>query len=292
MNFRTDLALERREMINEDIDGVEVSKTENDECQTTIIEIKTEEAAKRLGKGVGKYITLEMNAFSNEAAVSDGRLNAITESIKQLLPEGEGTVLVAGVGNEDITSDALGPDTASLVFATRHIDREVQIAAGFSEELRPVAVVSTGVLGKTGIESGEYIKSICEAVKPQCVITVDALAAGSIERLGTTVQMSDTGIAPGSGIGNARARIDEDFIGAPVIAIGIPTVVDAISLSSELSGISPEKLDKTKLRNGERMIVAPKDIDLLVKNASYLLALSLNCALQPTLTPKELYSLM
>lgn len=243
MNFRTDLALERREMIDEDIDGVEVSKKENDECRTTLIEIKTEEAAKRLGKAVGKFITLEVNPFSNEAAVSDGRLKALTESIKELLPEGEGTILVAGVGNEDITSDALGPKTASLVFATRHIDREVQKAAGFSEELRPVAVVSAGVLGKTGIESGEYIKSICEAVKPQCIITIDALAAGSVERLGTTIQMSDTGIAPGSGIGNARARIDEDFLGVPVIAIGIPTVVDAISLSSELSGISPEKLD-------------------------------------------------
>lgn len=292
MNFRTDLALERREMINEDIDGVEVSKTENDECKTTIIEIKTAEAAKRLGKGVGKYITLEVNPFSNEAAVSDGRLEALTESIKQLLPKGNGTVLVAGVGNEDITSDALGPKTASLIFATRHIGREVQKAAGFSESLRPVAVVSAGVLGKTGIESGEYIKSICEAVKPECVITVDALAAGSVERLGTTIQMSDTGIAPGSGIGNTRARIDEDFLGVPVIAIGIPTVVDAISLSSELSGIQPQKLDKSKLINGERMIVAPKDIDLLVKNASYLLALSINCALQPTLSAKELYSLM
>ncbi len=292
MDFRTDLALERREMINEDIEGVVVSKTENDECKTTIIEIKTEEAAKRLGKGVGKYITLEMNAFSDEAAVSDGRLNAITESIKQLLPKGDGAVLVAGVGNEDITSDALGPNTASQIFATRHINEEVQKAAGFSEDLRPVAAVSAGVLGKTGIESGEYIKSICETVKPQCVITVDALAAGSVERLGTTVQMSDTGIAPGSGIGNTRARIDEVFLDVPVIAIGVPTVVDAISLSSELSGISPEKLDKSKLLNGERMIVAPKDIDLLVKNASYLLALSINCALQPTLTPKELYALM
>ncbi len=292
MNFRTDLALERREMVNEDIEGVEVTKRENDECQTTLIEIKTEEAAKRLGKGVGKYITLEVEPFQNDAAVSDGRLKALTESIKELLPDSNGTVLVAGVGNEDITSDALGPRTASLILATRHISREVQKAAGFSDKLRPVAVVSAGVLGKTGIESGEYIKSICEAVKPECVITIDALAAGSVERLGTTIQMSDTGIAPGSGIGNTRARIDEAFLGVPVIAVGIPTVVDAISLSSELSGISPEKLDKSKLLNGERMIVAPKDIDSLVKNASYLLALSINCALQSSLTPKELYALM
>ncbi len=292
MNFRTDLALERREMINENIDGVEVTKTENDECRTTLIEIKTEAAAKRLGKGVGKYITLEVEPFSNDAAVSDGRLNALTESIKRLLPENASSFLVAGVGNEDITSDALGPETASLVLATRHISKELQQTAGFSEELRPVAVVSAGVLGKTGIESGEYIKSICEAVKPQCVITVDALAAGSVERLGTTIQMSDTGIAPGSGIGNRRVRIDEAYLGVPVIAIGIPTVVDAISLSSELSGVSPEKLNKSKLLDGERMIVAPKDIDMLVKNASYLLALSINCALQPMLTPKEIYALM
>lgn len=292
MNFRTDLALERREMLNEDIEGVEVSKSENDECKTTVIEIKTEEAAKRLGKGVGKYITLEVNPFSDEAPVSDGRLTALVDSIKSLLPSGNGAVLVAGVGNEDITSDALGPETASLIFATRHIGKQMQIAAGFSEALRPVAAVSAGVLGKTGIESGEYIKSICEAVKPQCVITIDALAAGSVERLGSTIQMSDTGIAPGSGIGNTRKRIDESFVGVPVIAIGVPTVVDAVSLSSELSGLSPEKLDKGKLKNGERMIVAPKDIDILVKNASYLLALAINCALQPTLTPKELYSLM
>lgn len=292
MDFRTDLALERREMLNEDVEGVEVSKSENDECITTVIEIKTEEAAKRLGKGVGKYITLEVNPFSDEAPVSDGRLTALVDSIKSLLPSGNGAVLVAGVGNEDITSDALGPETASLIFATRHIGKQMQIAAGFSEALRPVAVVSAGVLGKTGIESGEYIKSICEAVKPQCVITIDALAAGSVERLGATIQMSDTGIAPGSGIGNTRKRIDESFVGVPVIAIGVPTVVDAVSLSSELSGLSPEKLDKGKLKNGERMIVAPKDIDILVKNASYLLALAINCALQPTLTPKELYSLM
>ncbi len=292
MDFRTDLALERREMINEDIEGVEVSESENAESKTTVIKIKSEEAAKRLGKGVGKYITIEMNAFSNEAAVSDGRLDALIEGIKELFPKGNGTVLVAGVGNDDITSDALGPVTASYVFATRHINEELQRAAGFSENLRPVVSVSAGVLGKTGIESGEYIKCICRAVKPQFVVTIDALAAGSVERLGTTVQMSDTGIAPGSGIGNTRKRIDESYLGVPVIAIGVPTVVDAMSLASELSGVSPEKLNKSKSGDDLNMIVAPKDIDLLVKNASYLLALAINCALQPSLTPKELYGLM
>lgn len=292
MNFRTDLALERREMLDTELKGIEVSKSENDECRTTVIDIKTTEAAKKLGKGVGRYITLEMNAFSDEAAVSDGRLNAIISGLRKLIPEGDGAVLVAGVGNSDMTSDALGPMTASKIFATRHIDGELQKNAGFTEKLRSVAAVSTGVLGQTGIESGEYIKSLCNVVKPSCVITIDALAAGSVSRLGTTVQMSDTGIAPGSGIGNTRIRIDKSFLGVPVIAVGIPTVVDAVSLAAELSGVPTEAFSTADEKTGEGLIVAPKDIDLLIKNASYLLALAINCALQPTLTTRELYGLM
>lgn len=291
MDFRTDLALERREMIKTHIEGVTVNKTENEECKTTVIRIESEAAAKRLGKGIGTYITLEMNSFSDEAAVSDGRLVAISQSLARLLPKGNGTVLVAGVGNAELTSDALGPLTAERIFSTRHLSAELKKAAGFNNDLRPVAAVSTGVLGKTGIESSEYIKSICEAVKPDCIITVDALAAGSVHRLGRTVQMSDTGISPGSGIGNSRKRIDKEFIGVPVIAVGVPTVVDAFSLSSELSGVSVEKIK----RNGaseEGLIVAPKDVDMLIKNAAYLLALAINCALQPSLTPEELYALM
>lgn len=292
MEFRTDLALERKAMIKSQPDGVKVTEKENAECKITLIDITTKQAAQKLGKGVGRYITLEMNAFSDEAAVSDGRLKALVDSINELLPANVRSVLVAGVGNFDMTSDALGPMTASHIFATRHIDGELRKTAGFSDELRPVSVVSAGVLGQTGIESGEYIKSICDTVKPDCVITVDALAAGSISRLGTTVQMSDTGIAPGSGIGNSRKRIDETFIGVPVIAIGIPTVVDAVSLACELSGSDIKEFNPEGLKKGARLIVAPKDIDLLVKNASYLLALAINCALQPTLTPRELYALM
>lgn len=292
MDFRTDLTLERREMLETELEGVVVNEEENDECKTTVIEITTDDAARKLGKGKGKYITVEMNAFSDEAAVSDGRLSALTESLKTLLPHRDGTVVVAGVGNLQMTADALGPQTASMVFATRHIDDELKKAAGLSVTLRPVVAFSTGVLGQTGIESGEYIKSICEAVKPCCVITIDALAAGSVSRLGNTVQMSDTGIAPGSGIGNTRKRIDENYLGVPVIAIGIPTVVDAVSLACEICGKQSSELSKGNISKGRGLVVAPKDVDLLVKNASYLLALSLNCALQPELSPKELYALM
>lgn len=292
MDFRTDLALERREMIKKELAGVEVSEIKGDETKTTIIDINEEKAAEKLGKGIGKYITIEMKAISNDAAVSDGRLKALVESIKSLLPEDDGLVLVAGVGNMSLTSDALGPKTSSMIFATRHINGELQKAIGFKNRLRPVAAVSSGVLGQTGVESGEYIKSICQTIKPCCVITVDALAAGSVSRLGTTVQMSDTGISPGSGIGNSRVRIDEKYLGVPVIAIGVPTVVDSFSLAAELTGQDVRDIPGDMKKEGGSLIVAPKDVDLLVKNASFLLALAINCALQPTMTPKELYGLM
>lgn len=292
MNFRTDLTIERKEILNTNIEGVSLKEFKNDECKTVVIDIDTKAAAKRLGKGVGRYITLQMNSFSDEAAVSDGRLESLVDSICSLLPDSDDTVLVVGVGNANMTADALGPETASKIFATRHIGDELRSKAGISEKLRPVASISTGVLGQTGIESGEYIKSICDVVKPCCVITIDALASGSVTRLGNTVQMSDTGIAPGSGIGNTRKRIDEDFLGVPVIAIGVPTVVDSLSLASELSGIPLGEFDSEHCEQYHQLIVAPKDIDLMVKNASYLLALSINCALQPTLTTEELYALM
>ncbi|MBO5897277.1 MAG: GPR endopeptidase, partial [Clostridia bacterium] len=257
MDFRTDLALERREMLNTHVDGVEVTEYENEECKTTLIEITTEEAAKRLGKAVGKFITIETNAFSDAAAVSDGRLSALVKSLKALLPKDDGTVLVAGIGNGDMTSDSLGPQTASKIFATRHIGEELHKQAGFEAPLRSVAAVSSGVLGQTGIETGEYIRSICEAVKPCCVITVDALAAGSVSRLGNTVQMSDTGIAPGSGIGNTRVRIDEGYLGIPVIAIGVPTVVDALCLATELTGVEHGRFSDESRGKGEGLVVAP-----------------------------------
>ncbi len=292
MNFRTDLALERKEMVETDLSGIVVNETENEECKITKIEIINQEAARKLGKGIGTYITIEMNNFSDEATVSKGRLKAITRSLKELLPHKNGTAVVVGVGNRDMTSDALGPETADKILATRHIDEEMKKAIGLSAELKSVAAFSTGVLGQTGIESSEYIKSVCDTIKPDYVITIDALAAGSVSRLGRTVQMSDTGIAPGSGIGNTRKRIDESYLGVPVIAIGIPTVVDAISLACEISGVDVETLNEDVAGKTNGLVVAPKDIDMLVKNASYLLGLSINCALQPNLSTEELYALM
>ena len=208
MNFRTDLALERRQMLGENLSGVKVREIQGEETKTTVIDIVDKDAAQKLGKGIGRYITIEMKSISDDAAASGGRLEALTKSIASLLPKGDGVVLVAGVGNMSMTSDALGPRTSSMIFATRHIGDEMRKAAGFSHKLRPVATVSSGVLGQTGIESGEYIKSICGVVKPSCVITIDALASGSVSRLGNTVQMSDTGISPGSRLGKGKLTHD------------------------------------------------------------------------------------
>lgn len=261
--------------------------------ETTVIEITDEEGERALGKKRGRYITVEMPPFSSADDFFDERLDELIRCIRLLLPPGSGTVLAAGVGNADITSDSLGPMFAKRIIATRHLSGELCREIGFDEPLRSVAAVSTAVLGQTGIESSEFISHIVSGIAPQCVITVDALAARKISRLGCTVQLSDTGIAPGSGIGNMRKQIDIGTVGVPVIAVGVPTVIGALTLAGSLFGERDEKrLARLRGEPGADMTVAPKDIDLVVKNASYLLALAVNCALQPSLSPRDAAALM
>lgn len=290
LNYRTDLALERTELFKKkELSGLKRREIKGKITKTTVIEITDFKTAERLGKPCGKYITVETPLLF-EADNSDERLEVLVNAIRELLPEGNGLVLAAGVGNPDITSDALGPFFASQIFSTRHISGEIKKEYGLFEKLRPVAAVSTGVLGQTGLESSEYIRYIAEGINPSCIITVDALASQSLSRLGCTVQLSNTGISPGSGVGNTRTRIDEKYMGVPVIAVGVPTVVCASVLAEEICEKSPEK--RKDLKNGADMIVTPKDIDILVKNASRLLALAVNCALQPSLSPEQITALM
>lgn len=286
MNFRTDLTLERAELASEKGKGIKKEFKHTDYTNTTIIDILNEETAEKLGKAVGRYITIEIPDLNLLSSEFHEISQTVKESLDLLLPQKDGLVLVVGVGNSDITADALGPFVASGIFSTRHLTRELQQSIGFTEPLRPVSAISTGVLGQTGLESSEYIKSIANEIKPCCVITVDALASRSVKRLGTTIQMSNTGIAPGSGIGNRRKRIDKEFLGVPVIAIGVPTVVDALILA--------ENICNHKLENeGEiDMIVTPKDIDVLIKNASSLIATAINLSLQKTLNYQDLKSLL
>ncbi len=271
MSIRTDIAYERHEMINETSKkGVKVDRWEKENVEIVKVEIISEEGSKQMEKPMGKYFTLDLPEFSHESELLDFRLKIITEIIGELLPENAKTFLVSGLGNENITPDALGPLCAKRIFSTRHFENFAEINQHLPD-LNPVASISTGVLAQTGIETSEYIKGIVEFVKPDAVIIIDALASSKVETLGKTVQLSDTGITPGSGVGNYRKRIDESVLGVPVVSIGVPTVV----------GLDTEN----------NMLVTPKEIDTIVSRAANLLALSINCAIQPTLEPEMFLAL-
>ena len=280
MKNRTDLALESSEFVNgKELGGVRKKEKRSDKTLVTEIEIISDEASKRIGKPKGRYVTVEMTELSCDSELVDDRLFSLKAELEGLIPGGDGAVLVAGIGNEEITPDALGPECMKSVFPTRHIDSQLASDIGF-DELRPVCALATGVLGQTGIETGEIIKSVVDSVKPVAVILVDALASSSLKRLGKTVQITDAGITPGSGVGNARKEISERTLGVPVIAIGVPTVVDADTISSG------EEAD-----SGD-MMVTPREIDVIIHRAARLVALALNCALQPEIEPEILLSVV
>ena len=284
MNIRTDLALERREMLpREEINGVNVRGRENKDCRATVIEITSEEGERALGKPRGTYVTLETDSFPDSSTLCDGRLELLIQSLEALIPP-EGTVLVAALGNPEITPDAIGPKCADSILATRHIPKEAEKELKLPR-LRDVAVIKAGVTGKTGIETAEIITGITQRIKPACVIVIDALAARSVARLGTTIQLCNTGIEPGAGVGNKRRAINRETLGVPVIAIGIPTVVDAATLSYDLTGKSPSDSSFSD------MMVTPKDTDIITSGGARLIALGINCALQKNLSREEIISL-
>lgn len=292
MKYNTDLALESREMAGAgEIDGVEVTESKKNNAKVTSIVIKNKRGEQFLGRPTGTYITVEITPFTSDGELFDGRLDAVGEELKKLLPK-EGLVLVAGLGNDQITPDALGPKALDYVFATRHITRELAESIGLSD-LRGVATIVPGVLGQTGMETGEIIQGVVEAIKPAAIIVIDALASMSLERLGCTVQISDTGIVPGSGVGNHRFEISEKTMGVPVVSLGIPTVVDGATLVFDL-------IDKTKTKNivdlieprGEKMIVTPREIDTVIERGAKLIGMSINTCLQKGISAEDLFSLV
>lgn len=288
MNARTDLAIEKDSFISGDRPkGIRRKIFETEKTKVTKISVLDKEAAEAIGKPVGEYITVELDEFSYDTELLDDRMKSISTQISSLLPKGDGTVLVAGIGNKDITPDALGPRCAEGIFSTRHITSELAEEIGL-DFLNPVCSLATGVLGQTGIETGEIIKSVADAIKPKAVIVIDALAAAGLERLGRTVQITDTGITPGSGVGNKRAEISKNTLGVPVIAIGVPTVVDAATLARAMTG------NKTATENAEaqNMMVTPREIDVMIERAAKLISLCVNCALQPETDPELLLSVV
>ena len=216
MDIRTDLALEAQEIVGDTDDGVTVSNKEYDNMIVTKIDITNSNGAKHLGKEIGTYITVELPNLSSHFSHTDERLEIIGKYIQELLPQ-QGTILVVGLGNLNITPDALGPKSTNKILATRHITGELARETGL-DKLRSVAVIAPGVLGQTGVETSEFVTSVVAKIKPTAIIAIDALASRRVQRLGCTLQISNTGISPGAGVGNKRFAINEKTLGIPVIA--------------------------------------------------------------------------
>lgn len=290
MQLRTDLAIEAREIAGENVTGTEFHEYSENGLRISRLTVKNQKAKQALGKEIGTYITIELPSLTDNFTETDDRIKTIGAEIRRLLPV-NGLLLVAGLGNEEITPDSLGPKTGARVLATRHITGELARSTGL-DRLRPVAVMNTGVTGQTGIETGEYILSIVKRIRPNAVIAVDALASRRVERLGCTMQISDAGISPGAGVGNHRTGINQETIGVPVIAIGVPTVIDAQTFANDLLGDGVESRARFSLSGSRQMIVIPREIDLLTERASRLLGFSLNAAMQNEFELKDLVSLM
>ena len=290
-NLRTDLALEANELLRDStefstkVHGIGEEEHLRDGIRVTTVTISSPEGAQAVGKPEGRYVTLSLDGVQRRESEAFPRtVRAIAEELSPFLkPFGENCVLVAGLGNRLITPDALGPGIHRNILVTRHLVEQMPEQFGY---LRPVASLAAEVLGNTGIESGEVVKSVCRSILPACVIAVDALAARSMDRLCRTVQISDTGITPGSGVGNHRFALTRESLGVPVIAVGVPTVVDAATLCADLTGQS------TRPEQGRTLIVTPRDIDRQIADLSRLLGFGISLALQPRMTVAELELLL
>ena len=282
---RTDLALEARELWQESagkttrLTGVKAVKRKQEGYPVTRVDILDSRGEEALGKPRGSYLTVDLTTFwQRKSDFFQRAVRAVGTPLKELLPT-EGPVLVVGLGNRAMTPDAVGPLTADYVLVTRHlISAMPRQFSGF----RPVSVLRSGVLGTTGVESAEAVRGLASEVKPACVIAVDALASRRVGRVCAAVQLSDTGIIPGSGVGNHRHPLNAETLGVPVIAIGVPTVVDSATLAADLleeTGVTD--YDEEKLRaSRQNLMVTPRDIDQQVRDLGKVIGYGINWALQ------------
>lgn len=291
---RTDLALEARELWQEGagaltaLPGVEARDALREGIPVNTVKILDGRGEEALGKPRGTYVTLTLEGLAGrEEGVFQRSVRAVAEELSDLLegvPE-KGLVLVAGLGNRAITPDAIGPKVHENVLITRHLVRKMPEHFG---GLRPVASLAAEVMGATGVESGELVRAVCEKIRPDCVVAVDALASRSLERLCRTVQIADTGITPGSGVGNHRMGLTRDTLGVPVVAVGVPTVVDGATLAADLLGTD----SLPDLGEGKDLLVTPKDIDSQVNDLAKVIGFGLSMALQPGISLEELELLL
>ena len=298
---RTDMALEASQAAGS-IPGVHLSQWEEESVSITEVRVETEEAAQRLGKSVGTYLTLECEGVRRrDPAAREEVQNVLGEEIARLLPPDEqgAPVLVVGLGNRHVTPDSLGPKTVDGTLVTRHLLRELPDKV--DERLNPVCAIAPGVMGATGLETMETVSALVKEIHPRCLIVIDSLAARASSRVGVSSQLSNTGIQPGSGVGNHRRALNERELGVRVIALGMPTVVYAVTIARDALEIlgegetNPAALDevtKSLFENeiGE-MIVTPREVDDMIDDAAQMLAGGINRALQTALSPEEIAGL-
>lgn len=289
MAFRTDLAVEAIENHKSAAALPHVRQSDRmlEGFAVHEVRILSKDAAREIGKPQGRYLTLELDALIHREEDAFPRAcKALSTLLRELLPHpNDGPVLIAGLGNRMITPDAIGPQTADHVIATRHL---VAQSPAIFADWRPVSALAPGVLGQTGVETGEVICGVLDRVRPAAVIAVDALAAGRLSRLLRTVQLADTGITPGAGVGNARAALNKKTLGVPVIAVGVPTVVDGATLaheiSSQLGQPDCEALDDLS----QPVMITTRDIDREVADISRMIGYAVNMALHPHLSVADI----
>ncbi len=319
-SIRTDLAIETREFLQEndtqEHDGIKVTETEKDDLKITLVEILNEKGSEEMGKPIGKYLTIESQDMKeNDVFLHEKIIYNLSEWIKKFVEpnlKGDGGVLVVGLGNRYITPDSLGPKVISKILVTRHL--KGTLPDELENQVKKVAAISPGVMGITGIETAEIIKGVAKRINPSVIIAIDALAARRASRINSTIQMTDTGVCPGGGVGNKRNALNYETLNIPVIAIGVPTVVDAATLvndtldvilsdmisSAEKGSVFYETLNelheeekynliKTVLNPYiDNMFVTPKEIDAVTDRLTGIIANSINIALHPGITKDDI----
>ncbi|MDO4563882.1 MAG: GPR endopeptidase [Clostridia bacterium] len=313
MPIRTDLALEAREMRSGTLEGVESESFREGDVLITRVKIVNQKGAEALGKSMGTYVTLEAERMrENDKEIYDNICTALARELRAIanLPP-DASVLAAGLGNRFITPDSIGPIAVSHLLITRHLKTLMPQELG--DDVRTVSAVAPGVLGLTGIETGEIIRGVVEKTAPSAVFVIDALASRKMERVGTTIQLTDTGIRPGSGVGNNRRELSRESLGVPVVAIGVPMVVDAATVASDAIDIvlecikkedenhvfgemfaSLSDLDRYKLifealePSAANMVVTPKEVDSLSNRVGKIIANGINLALQDSMTQDDI----
>ncbi|MBE7041365.1 MAG: GPR endopeptidase [Ruminococcaceae bacterium] len=310
-NVRTDLAIEMHEMLMEaadELSGVTVRQEQKDNVHISRISIESLAAQRKMGKPIGHYITVEFQGVNiAEGEDYEALCRVVAKELSGLLSLKEkSNVLVVGLGNQNITPDALGPQVVSKLMVTRHLLE--YIPDQIDEGIRPVCAISPGVLGTTGMETGEIVRGVTDKIRPEAVVVIDALAARSMDRISTTIQICDTGISPGAGVGNKRKALDKSTLGVPVIAIGVPTVIDAATITADTlklaadtekaktdsklyEALSDLDLDEQYeiLKNAlpdtlAGFMVTPKEVDLLIERVSKVVANGINLALHKNIT--------